>query len=127
MAKKIMIIDDDKEFLEELAEAIASSGYDPIAVNDTDGLLDLVVKTKPAVILLDLKMPKKTGFLVAYELQESSDTVGIPVIAMSGYVKDGHIAPKELVNIRTCLKKPFTPEDVIAEIEKALTEEARKA
>ncbi|MFH0827942.1 MAG: response regulator [Candidatus Omnitrophota bacterium] len=61
--KRVLILDDDNGFLDELSEMLASNGYEPVIVSDTDGFLNLVAKIKPAVILLDLKMPKKTGFL----------------------------------------------------------------
>ncbi len=118
--KRVLILDDDNDFLDELSEMLASNGYEPVIASDTDGFLNLAAKIKPAVILLDLKMPKKTGFLVAYELNQSSETTHIPVIAISGVVKDDFVVPKEFCNIRAFLKKPLHPLDVIKEIEKVL-------
>lgn len=120
--KKVLILDDDNDFLDELSEMLTSNGYEPVIASDTDGFLSLAAKIKPAVVLLDLKMPKKTGFLVAYELNQSSETANIPVIAISGVVKDDFVVPKEFCNIRSCLKKPFKPLDVIKEIEKVLVD-----
>lgn len=118
--KRVLILDDDNGFLDELSEMLASNGYEPVIASDTDGFLNLAAKIKPAVILLDLKMPKKTGFLVAYELNQSHETTHIPVIAISGVVKDDFVVPKEFCNIRALLKKPLHPLDVIKEIEKVL-------
>ncbi len=118
--KKVLILDDDNDFLAELSKMLAANGYEPVIVSDSDGFMNLAAKIKPAVILLDLKMPKKTGFLVAYELNQSSETGHIPVIAISGVVKDDFVVPKDFCNIRVCLKKPLNPLDVIKEIEKVL-------
>lgn len=57
MGKKIMVIDDDKEFLEGLQETLELSGYDLTVVNDSTKVLDITNKTRPDIILLDLKMP----------------------------------------------------------------------
>ena len=120
--KKVLVLDDDKIFLEEFLSALVLNGYDPFIVDDTDGFMDVVAKTEPAVILLDLKMPKKTGLLVALELKESGKTAHIPIIAMSGFVKENYVLPIGLTNIKACLKKPFNPVDLIAVIDKVLKE-----
>lgn len=118
--KKVMIVDDDKEFLEELEETLTLSGYDMVAVNDASSALDIAAKTSPDIILIDLKMPKKTGFQLADELRHLSGLKHIPVIAMTGFFKEGYGPLLHICGIKRCLKKPFSPLDVIAEIEEAL-------
>lgn len=123
--RKIVIIDDDKEFLDELREMLELSGYDLVAVDDARIALDVVNKTKPAVVLLDLKMPKKSGFQVANELRYFSESSGVPIIAMSAFYKDNYKLLLEICGIKKCLLKPFQPLDIIAEIEEALAEYRR--
>jgi DNA-binding response OmpR family regulator len=118
--KKIMIVDDDKEFLDELKETLALSGYDLVAVNDADLVLDEAKKAKPAVILLDLKMPKKNGFQVADELRHFSELQQTPIIAMTAFFKEAYVPLMNICGIKKCLKKPFHPLDVITQIEEAL-------
>lgn len=119
--EKIMVVDDNKEFLEELKEILVLSGYDVVAIDDAESVLDAAVNTRPNVILLDLKMPKKNGFQIAQEFKNSSDLMHIPIIAMSGYfTRAEHEALMEVCRIKTCLKKPFNPLDVIACIESVL-------
>lgn len=122
MNKKIMIVDDDKEFLEELRETLVLSGYDLVAVNDATMALDLANSARPDVILLDLKMPQKSGFQVADELRHLSDVSHVPIIAMSAYLKDDYASLLNICGIKKCLKKPFNPLDVIAQIEQVLLE-----
>jgi len=120
LSKKVMIVDDDREFLEELKDVLTSSGYETIAVNDAAAALETADRAKPDVVLLDLKMPKKTGFQLAMEIRQLSGQEQVPVIAMSGFLKDGYNPLLYLCSIRRCLKKPLNPLDVIAEIEDAL-------
>lgn len=119
--RKVMIIDDDKEFLEELKETLELAGYEMIAVNDSNAAVHKALRVKPDVILLDLKMPGKTGFQVADEVRHLSQLKHIPIIAMSGFFKDEYGPLMNICNIRKCLKKPFLPLDVIVEIEAVLT------
>ncbi|MGE5197720.1 MAG: response regulator [Deltaproteobacteria bacterium] len=116
-AKKIMIVDDNREFLEELAETLKMSGYEVVMVAEAAAVLDTAAKIKPDVILLDLKMPGKSGFEVADELKHFSELEQVPIIAMTGFLKDESTALMEMCGIRKCLRKPFNPSELIAEIE----------
>ena len=115
-----MIVDDDREFLEELREAMVLSGYDIITVDDPLLALDAASEAKPDVILLDLKMPGKNGFQLADELSHSQGLMQIPIIAMTGNFKDEYAPLINMCNIRKCLKKPFDPAELISEIEYVL-------
>ena len=67
--KRVMIVDDDKEFLEELQETLFLNGYEVIKVNDPHQVLDSAGNNKPDIILLDLKMDHFSGFEIADDLR----------------------------------------------------------
>lgn len=118
--RRILIIDDDVEFLEELKEALVLSGYDILAVSQAKLALDIAIREKPDLVLLDLKMPDKSGFQVAGELRHVVESLRTPIIAMTGYFKDDYVPLMNLCGIKRCLKKPFNPLDVISIIEEEL-------
>ena len=118
--KKVMIIDDDKEFLEELKETLKLNDYEIIAVEDPALALNMAVSKKPDVVLLDLKMPGKSGFMLADEFRDSRKIADIPIIAMSGCFKSKDSEFLNICGFRDYLEKPFRPADVIAKIEDAL-------
>jgi CheY-like chemotaxis protein len=116
---KILIIDDDKEFVEELDELLTGAGYDTVAISDSRVAVERASSVRPDVILLDLRMPGKSGVQVARELERTAATAHISIIAMTGYLADEEsTALSEVSGTRACLQKPFQPLDVIAEIEK---------
>jgi CheY-like chemotaxis protein len=117
MDKKVLILDDNKDFLQELKETLKLCGYDMIAVADPYAVLDIVSREQVAVVLLDLKMPNKTGFDVAFELSSSPRSRDIPVIAMTAFYKEEYEPVFARCGIKKCLKKPFRPLDVINAIE----------
>lgn len=123
---RVMIVDDDREFLGELKEMLTLSGYEPIAINNPALVLQKAAKIKPAIILLDLKMPEKSGFQVADELRHYSELQNIPIIAMTAFFKDDYAGIMNICGIKKCLKKPFNPLDVIASIEEELIKEQEK-
>jgi two-component system, OmpR family, alkaline phosphatase synthesis response regulator PhoP len=120
--KKVMIVDDDQEFLSEFNEMLERSGYDMIAVGDPMQALDAAVEAQPDVILLDLKMPGKNGLYLAYEIQRRFHPKVIPIIVISAHFKDGYDMVMNVCGIRQCLRKPFNPLDAITYIEQAIWE-----
>lgn len=125
--KKIMLIDDNKEFLEELVETLSLSGYEVLAVNDAATAFEAARAAKPDMVLLDLKMPGKTGFKVADEITHSAELKHIPIVAMTGHFTDLEYSLLiNLCGIKKCLLKPFHPLDVIAQIENLLREDTQK-
>lgn len=120
MNKKIMIVEDNKEFLEELEELLALSGYGVIAVSESVSALKEARENRPDLILLDLKMPGKDGFQIADEIRGDSELMHTPIIIMTAYFKEDYLPLMDICGVRKCLKKPFNPLDVIANIEEAL-------
>jgi len=127
MKKKILIVDDDKEFLEELNETLLLSGYDVSAVSESTRAFGVATEIKPDVILLDLKMKGMTGFEVANKLKSFPQTMEIPIIAMSGFFTENEDSTLlSFFNIQNYLIKPFNPLNAIDQIETILRTAERK-
>ena len=126
-ASKIMIVDNDKEYLEKLQKIVAVSGYNTIAINDSTVALQAIHKTKPDVILLDIKMKGKYRFHLAESLRRSLKNTHISIIAMCNFFprkEDSMLMG--LCGIETCLHKPLNPLDVIFAIENVLSKKLNK-
>jgi CheY-like chemotaxis protein len=119
-AMKVLAIDDDQIFLEELSDVLASSGYEVVTVNDPRKALDTALEARPSVILMDMKMPGKSGLEIAHEMRYWPALAHVPIIAMSGFLKESNLPFMETCGIKKCLKKPFNPLDIIWEIEDVL-------
>ena len=87
---KVMIVDSNEKFLGALEKTLTFSGYNTIATQDPYAALDIAAREKPHAILLGLKMPGKSGFQLAHELKSSLELQHIPIIAMTGFFKDGY-------------------------------------
>jgi CheY-like chemotaxis protein len=123
-SKKALIVDDDREFLEEMRELLVNTGYDVTSVGDGIAAAKAARTVRPDVILLDLRMKGMSGFEVADRLKGFPDTAEIPIIAMTGfYTLKEHAWLMNFSGIKRCLRKPFNPLDVIAEVEKVLKKE----
>ncbi len=117
MQRKILVVDDDKGMLEEVQETLKLNGFDVVTLDNPNEVEETVKQTRPIAILLDLKMPGKSGFQIATELKRLKENVGIPIIAMSGVFCDDSYAPlMRICGIQTCLKKPFTADQMVKTI-----------
>ena len=118
MEKKILAIDNDVEFLEDLEEMLNLGGYNPVTTNDSTAALSIALETKLDVILTGIKMKGLSGFQVADRLNQHIETADIPVIAISGHsIKKEHNRLMQMLGIKALIKKPFNPLDVISRIE----------
>lgn len=123
---KIMLVDDDKSFLSEVDEVLSLSGYQTTAFGNGKAALKWAREKRPDVIILDIKMDGMNGFQLTKNLKRCSETVGIPVIAMTGYfTREEHSSIMQECGIETCLKKPFNALSMLKQIEMALALRAR--
>lgn len=118
---KIMIIDDDRGLLNELAEFMTLNGYEVTTADNGKSALCLIPKLKPDLVLLDLNMDKVSGFQVADHLKSSPRTENIPVIAMTGYFSDEDFTMiTSACRVKKCLEKPFSPDELLNEVKSVL-------
>ncbi len=118
---RILVVDDNPEFLEELQEMLSQNGYQTKTLSDSEQALAVAHAVKPEVILLDLKMSPKSGFQVADEMRHSFKMKDVPIVAMTGFFTEKeHILMMKLCGIKTFILKPFNPIDLIAKVEFAL-------
>ena len=120
---KVMIVDDDEEFLEELQDVLAAYGYEAITVNDSTRAVAMASQLQPKILLLDLTMDKLDGFQVAEKLKKLPKTRNIPIIAVTGfYPPQGSLCFENHSEIKMILEKPIDPVALITTIEKVVRE-----
>lgn len=123
---RVMVVDDNKEFLDELEEILSLSGYDVVVSNDALSAFETACKTKPDIVLLDLKMSGKSGFRLAEEIKHLPELKNIPIIGMTGHFIDAEYSLLvHLSGMKRCLIKPFLPLDLINQIEALLRDNTK--
>src|SRR5207245_10660844 len=85
--KKILVADDTVTVRKVAAKLLESAGYDVLEAEDGLQALDLAQKEHPDLILLDLLMPKMTGFDVLREVKKAGRTKKTPILIVSGVVE----------------------------------------
>lgn len=83
MQKKILIIDDDPDFIDIYKEFLKDRGYKVFGLVHSVDSLQTIRALRPGLVLLDLRMPTYNGFFILASLPEIVDLGGIPIIVIS--------------------------------------------
>ena len=126
MAKKILLVDDDPDFLEAVSLILKPKKFDVVTAYDgTDGLKK-AKSEKPDLIVLDVMMPEKDGYAVCRELKSSPQMSHIPVLLLTAVAS--HIPTTRYtqeMGLETeaddYLDKPVEPEVLVKRIETLLS------
>jgi DNA-binding response OmpR family regulator len=83
MSKRVLVVDDDENTRRFLSVALEANGYTARTAEDGDDGFKKVQEEKPDLILLDVMMPKKTGFVLFKQLRRKDEFKDIPVIMLT--------------------------------------------
>ena len=95
---RVLIIDDDENTLRYLSVALHKSGYEPISASNGKEGFEKVGVSHPDLIVLDIMMPKRTGWVVFRQLRKHEEYKSIPVImltAVSGVLEEQEAMAEE--------------------------------
>jgi DNA-binding response OmpR family regulator len=82
--KKILIVDDERDFVRILSANLKARGYNTVTASDAVGAITVAQKERPDLIILDVNMPGGDGLTVLKRLGASDHTSLIPVIVVTG-------------------------------------------
>lgn len=126
MAKKVLVIDDDSDFVESILNLLEARGYAVASASNGKEGVQKAKTEKPDVVLLDVMMTTKDeGFNVARELHAIEGLAGTPVIMVTGVRKEMNLPfgfePDETwLPVRQILEKPVKPEVLLNAVADAL-------
>jgi len=118
--KKILLADDEKNFAEVLKTELNEAGYNVILVRDGVEAVIKAIDNRFDMALLDIMMPNLDGVNAVRILKKMHPD--LPVITFSGVAGSGDMASSIKAGAIRCLTKPFSIEQLLAEIKKALHE-----
>ncbi|MBL7126793.1 MAG: response regulator [Dehalococcoidales bacterium] len=122
---RILLIDDDPDFIEATRTVLESKPYEVIVSYDGDDGLRKAREESPDLIILDVIMPVKDGFSTAEQLKKDDGLKKIPVIMLTSYAERGggsSIAMSGGLTLETedYIDKPVRPEELLKRVEKYL-------
>ncbi len=129
---KILIVDDDVNYVKSIRTILESRGYEVDAAHDRKSAMEKIKKIKPDLILLDIMMDRlDDGFTLCYRLKHDSELKKIPVLTISAIAektgfKFSPTTDGEYFEADDYIEKPVKPSDLLERIEKLLKTEHGK-
>ena len=117
MSKRVLVVDDDENTRRFLSVALEANGYKAMTAEDGDDGFKKVQEEKPDLILLDVMMPKKTGFVLFKQLRRKEEFKDIPVIMLTAVAEvleeeeglaEGDTMERPFDSLRESLRKAIT-------------------
>lgn len=117
--KRILLVDDDVEIVESLRFALESRGYQILIARDGNQGLAMAEREKPDLVILDMMMPKRSGFLVLEKLRRSHP-IPVRVIMITANEGSRHKVYAEMLGVDDYIRKPFAMDRLVDSVERLL-------
>lgn len=117
--KKILIVDDDPDIIESVRFPLEKKGYQVSVARDGAQGISLAEKEEPDLVILDMMMPKRSGFLVLEKIRRTH-TAPIRIIMITANEGSRHKAYAEMLGVDDYIRKPFAMDKLIDSVEKLL-------
>jgi DNA-binding response OmpR family regulator len=117
--KRVLIVDDDSEIVDSVKFALESKGYGVIVARDGNQGLALAEREDPDLMILDMMMPKRSGFLVLEKLRRTRPDP-IRVIMITANEGSRHKAYAEVLGVDDYICKPFAMDRLLESVKRLL-------
>jgi DNA-binding response OmpR family regulator len=118
--KRILLVDDDAEIIESLRTVLESRGYQILVARDGNQGLAMAESDGPDLVVLDMMMPKRSGFLVLEKLRRSSP-YPVRVIMITANEGSRHKAYAEMLGVDDYIRKPFAMDRLLDSVDRLLS------
>ena len=122
MGKKILIADDEPNIVVSLEFLMRQKGYEVKVATNGEDALAAVGEFAPDLILLDVMMPRLSGYDVCQKVRENPAWAGIRIIMLSAKGRDVEVNKGMAVGADAYVTKPFSTKDLIAQVAQMLGE-----
>ncbi len=121
MAKKILIVDDEPNIVISLEFLFKKEGFEVAVANDGEAALAQVSSFQPDLILLDVMMPKKSGYEVCAAIRADSASAGLRIIMLTAKGREGEVAKGLALGADAYVTKPFATKELVSQVKSLLS------
>ncbi len=120
MSAKILVADDEPNIVISLEYLLRREGYAVLVARDGQEALDTINMERPDLVLLDVMMPKKTGFEVCQEVRANEALKDIKILMLTAKGRDTDIAKGMALGADAYMTKPFATRDLVQKVAQML-------
>jgi DNA-binding response OmpR family regulator len=118
--KKILLVDDEVDFVEVVRVRLEDSGYEVLVAYDGEEGLERAEREEPDLIILDIMLPKISGFDVCRKLKIDENFKDIPIVMLTAKFQPNDIKFGEAMGADAYITKPFEPQVLLGKIRELL-------
>ena len=122
MSKKILIVDDEPNIVASLEFLMRQKGYAVRVAGTGEEALAAVGEFAPDLILLDVMMPRMSGYDLCQKVRENPDWSAIRIVMLSAKGREVEVTKGMAVGADAYVTKPFSTKDLIAKVDEMLGE-----
>ena len=122
--KKVLVVDDEIHIVHVVAIKLRNNGFEVISAGDGEEGFKLACEEKPDIIVTDFQMPIMTGLEMVQKLRCCEQTKNIPVIMLTARGFAIEDEQERDLQITESLSKPFSPKELLRDIEDILYQRA---
>ena len=116
MAKKVLIVDDELNIVTALEFLLQKSGYEVMAAQNGDEALQRVESFAPDLVLLDVMMPRISGYEVCRRMRERPEWKHIKIIMLSAKGREAEVSKGVSLGADLYVTKPFSNNELVGKI-----------
>jgi DNA-binding response OmpR family regulator len=125
--RRVVYIEDEPEMIDLVRLILSRKRFEVLGAGGGREGLDLVRRTLPDIVLLDLMMPDMDGWEVYQQLKAAEETRGIPVIVVTAKAQNiDKVLGLHIAKVDDYIPKPFSPKELVESVEKVLEENTRE-
>lgn len=109
MNQTILIIEDNEQNMYLMRYLLETRGYNVVSAADGTDAVALACSCRPAVILLDIQLPGKDGYMIAGDLRACPQLRGVPIVAVTSYAMVGDRERILAAGASDYIEKPIDP------------------
>jgi len=117
---KIVIAEDEPDIRELIAFTLRFAGYEVVTGNNGDEGYHLTKAERPDLVMLDVRMPKLTGYEACKRIKAEPELANIPVIFLSAKGQETEIEQGLAAGAEEYLLKPFAPDQLVDRVKTVL-------
>ncbi len=118
--KRILVVDDDETNMYLIKFMLQKSGYEVIEAMEGTMGVELAIKEKPHLVIMDIQLPDIDGLEATKRIRASEADAEIPIVALTSFAMVGDREKALAAGCTGYIEKPINPETFITEIEKYL-------
>jgi len=120
--KKILIADDEQNIVISVEFLMRREGYEVSVAADGEAALERIRADRPDLVLLDVMMPKKSGFEVCQEVKSNPELQSVRILMLTAKGRDTEVAKGLALGADAYMTKPFSTKELVERVRSMLAE-----